>query len=114
MVFKLILNDEKNKKIGELMTNNNLILNDELFKSKEFKEWNESYISVINHALQPTKKFIKNWEAKHGKLPELEHIKDDDPWAIKTKEEIMTLRTDLIIKSIELGLYFRSMKKGKN
>ena len=95
------------------MTDIDLILNDEFFKSKEFKEWHESYIFVINHALEPTKKFISNWEAKSGKLPELKPIKDDDPWAIKTKEEIMTLRTDLIIKSIELGLFFKEFEKAK-
>jgi hypothetical protein len=33
------------------MNNYDLILNDEFFKSKKFKEWHESYVSAISHAL---------------------------------------------------------------
>ncbi|WP_424355428.1 hypothetical protein [Methanobacterium sp. MBAC-LM] len=93
------------------MTNIDLIFEDEFKKSKAYKEWHESYISAIKHALEPTKEFISNWEAKYGKLSELGPIKDDDPWAIKTKEEILTLRNDLLIKSIELGLFFREFEE---
>jgi len=89
------------------------IFESEFMESKAFKEWHESYVSAIRHALEPTKEFIRNWEDKYGKLPRSEPINDDDPWAIKTKEEIMTLKKDLLIKSIELGLFFKEFEKAK-
>ena len=89
------------------------IFENEFMESKAFKEWHESYVSAIMHALEPTNKFIQNWESKYGKLLESEPIKDDDPWAIKTKEEILTLKKDLLIKSIELGLFFKEFEKAK-
>lgn len=92
------------------MKNKDIILKDEFFKSKEFKEWHDSYVSAIIHALEPTKKFIKKWEDTYGKLPKLEPLNEDDPWVIKTKEEIMNLRSDLLFKSIELGLYFKELE----
>ena len=96
------------------MNNNDIILKEELFESNEFKKWHESYVSVINHALMPIKEFIRNWEDKYGKLPKSEPIKENDLWFIKTKDEIINLKTDLIIKSIELGLYFKELEEKKD
>lgn len=93
------------------MENKDLIFKDEFLKSKEFQEWHKSYVSGIKHALEPIKEFIRDWKDTYGKHHKSEPIKDDDPWAIKTKEEIINLKTDLIIKSIELGLYFKELKE---
>lgn len=93
------------------MADYDLIFKEEFRKSKEFKEWHKSYVSVINHALEPTNEFIKYWKETYGERPKSKRIKDDDPWAIKITEEITTLKTDLIIKSIELGLFFKELSK---
>lgn len=86
-----------------------LIFEEEFMESKTYEKWNDSFVSAIEHALEPTKEFIRKWKDKYGKLPKSEPIKDDYPWAIKNKEEIITLKTDLIIKSIELGLFFKKL-----
>ena len=95
------------------MENIDLIFEDEFMKSKEFKEWHESYVSAIKHALKPAKEFIKDWKDKYGELPKSDPITDDDPWLIKTKEEIIILKTDLIFKSIQLGIYFKELQDMK-
>lgn len=65
----------------------------------------------MKHAMKPAKDLIKKWEDKFGELPESEPIIEDNPWFIMTKEEIMTLKMDLIIKSIELGLYSKELEE---
>lgn len=69
------------------MENKDLIFKDEFLKSKEFNEWHESYVSAINHALEPTKEFIWNWEEKYGKLPKLQPIKDNDHGLLRLKKK---------------------------
>lgn len=96
------------------MENKDLIFKDEFLRSKEFKEWHEAYVSVVKHAMEPANDFIRDWRETFGKPKESKPITEDDPWFIKTKEEIITLKMDLIIKSIELGLYFKRLKDKEN
>lgn len=80
---------------GDLMTDYDLIFKEEFFKSKAFNEWHDSLSDIM--------KFIRETIQ-----PELK------PKTDKTeKERALEYKTDIIINSIRLGVYYNKLIEEK-
>ena len=88
------------------MTNIDLIFEDEFLKSKEYNEWYDSLLDIINLRLEPVNEFLD----KHVPVNPNKECPYTESEINELKSRINELKVAHVTKSIELGLFFKELE----